>query len=207
MRVRGERLDDPRVRLRVEVADTGIGIAPRGARPAVPVVLPGGQLDPRSYGGTGLGLAISKRSSSRWAGRIGVDSEPGARVDVLVRARLPLGADPRGRAAGQRPERAAGADRGGRPSLGRGLVRQPAAGACAWRPPTAPTRWRACGRPRRATPTTSASRLADAGDGRARARAPIGADPARRHPAADAVLLGRRGDGPGRPRRRHRRRT
>jgi signal transduction histidine kinase len=49
-----------RVRLRFEVSDTGIGIAPerlahlRGLQP-------GRAVHPRRYGGTGLGLAISRR--------------------------------------------------------------------------------------------------------------------------------------------------
>jgi two-component system, sensor histidine kinase and response regulator len=70
--------DGPELTLRVEVADTGIGIA-REAQPRL--FQPFSQLDDpagRRSGGAGLGLAISRSIIERMGGRIGVDSEPGA---------------------------------------------------------------------------------------------------------------------------------
>ncbi len=65
------------LRLRVEVSDTGIGIASDDMKR---LFLPFEQLDSsmsRRYGGTGLGLAISRRLVELMAGRMGVDSEFG----------------------------------------------------------------------------------------------------------------------------------
>ncbi|MBT5962365.1 MAG: PAS domain S-box protein, partial [Gemmatimonadetes bacterium] len=79
-----------RVRLRVAVQDSGIGIDVD--RQAV-IFDPFTQADPsitRTHGGTGLGLSISKRLVNMMEGEISVDSRPGEgstfHFDVLVNA-------------------------------------------------------------------------------------------------------------------------
>ncbi len=68
---------DGAVLMRIEVADTGIGIEP-GALERL--FKPFSQADgstTRKYGGTGLGLSISRRLIELLGGRLGADSEPG----------------------------------------------------------------------------------------------------------------------------------
>lgn len=63
--------------LRIEVEDTGIGIAPENLES---IFLPFRQADggiQRLFGGTGLGLAICKELVEAMHGRIGVESRPG----------------------------------------------------------------------------------------------------------------------------------
>jgi two-component system, sensor histidine kinase and response regulator len=68
---------DGRVQVRVEVRDTGIGIAPETREK---LFKPFSQADPsatRKHGGSGLGLAICRELVARMGGEIGVRSEPG----------------------------------------------------------------------------------------------------------------------------------
>jgi two-component system sensor histidine kinase RpfC len=65
------------VRLRLEVADTGIGIAHEAqARLFEPFTQADETIIDR-YGGTGLGLAIVDRLIQRLGGKVGIESEPG----------------------------------------------------------------------------------------------------------------------------------
>ncbi len=63
--------------LRVEVADSGIGIAPETRARLFTRFTQADSSTTRQYGGTGLGLAISKRLVEMMGGQIGVDSELG----------------------------------------------------------------------------------------------------------------------------------
>jgi len=77
LRIRAAALDGGRVRLELEVADTGIGIPSehqtRIFSPFVQVAEPGA----RRYGGTGLGLTITKRLVEMMGGTVSVASETG----------------------------------------------------------------------------------------------------------------------------------
>jgi PAS domain S-box-containing protein len=62
--------------VRVEVADTGIGVAPPALEHMFEPFTQADVSTTRNYGGTGLGLAIARELTERMGGTIGADSEP-----------------------------------------------------------------------------------------------------------------------------------
>jgi len=111
--------DDPK-KLRIAIADTGIGIPPEKL---ADIFLPFQQADTsttRHYGGTGLGLAISSRLIAMLGGRISVTSSPGTgstftftiAAEEIVRSETPP-PEPEPPAPARSPERPAEV-RGGR---------------------------------------------------------------------------------------------
>jgi len=66
-----------RVRVRIEVSDTGIGIAPQTLSTLFQPFTQAERSTADAYGGTGLGLSISARLVAMMGGTIGATSEPG----------------------------------------------------------------------------------------------------------------------------------
>jgi signal transduction histidine kinase/DNA-binding NarL/FixJ family response regulator/HPt (histidine-containing phosphotransfer) domain-containing protein len=75
--VRPDEIGADSMRLRVEVRDTGIGVATDSQRRIFESFAQADQSTTRRYGGTGLGLAIAKQLTQMMGGEIGVDSKPG----------------------------------------------------------------------------------------------------------------------------------
>ncbi len=75
--VRPDEIATDRMRLRIEVRDTGIGVAADSQKRIFESFAQADQSTTRRYGGTGLGLAIAKQLVQMMGGDIGVDSKVG----------------------------------------------------------------------------------------------------------------------------------
>jgi len=77
VRVSQEKSVDDGLRLKFEVKDSGIGIAPDDQQRIFNAFEQGDGSMTRQYGGSGLGLTICKRLVQMMGGEIGVESTPG----------------------------------------------------------------------------------------------------------------------------------
>jgi two-component system sensor histidine kinase/response regulator len=81
---------DPRVRLQVQVRDTGVGISPERMAILFDPFTQADTTTTREYGGTGLGLAISRRLMELMDGSIEMQSAPGMGTTVLLSLVVPV---------------------------------------------------------------------------------------------------------------------
>ncbi|HYL01969.1 MAG TPA: two-component regulator propeller domain-containing protein [Steroidobacteraceae bacterium] len=86
------------LRVRLEVADTGIGVAPENQAKIFEQFAQEDASTTRRFGGTGLGLSISRQIVELMGGRLALDSAPGAGSTFAFELTLPLSAaqPPRG---------------------------------------------------------------------------------------------------------------
>jgi signal transduction histidine kinase/ActR/RegA family two-component response regulator len=77
VRLRTVKDEDETLEFRIEVQDSGIGIAPEALSRLFGTFEQADNSTTRKYGGTGLGLAISRKLAELMGGQVGVDSVPG----------------------------------------------------------------------------------------------------------------------------------
>jgi len=86
--VRVDADEGEHLRLRFEVRDSGIGIAPDALDKIFQAFEQADSSTTRAFGGTGLGLAITKRLAELMGGAVGVESRPGEGSTFWFTARL-----------------------------------------------------------------------------------------------------------------------
>jgi signal transduction histidine kinase/CheY-like chemotaxis protein/HPt (histidine-containing phosphotransfer) domain-containing protein len=86
-------LEEGSLNIRVEVADTGVGIAPQNQAKIFDEFAQEDASTTRRFGGTGLGLAISRQLIELMGGRLAVASTPGVGSTFSFQLAVPL-ADP-----------------------------------------------------------------------------------------------------------------
>jgi signal transduction histidine kinase len=98
LRVSVEEMSSTRVRLRFEVEDSGIGIAPEKLSQLFESFVQADSSTSRQYGGSGLGLAISQQLVELMHGKITVESTPGQgtlfRFTALLKTASPAASQP-----------------------------------------------------------------------------------------------------------------
>ncbi len=89
IRVTGRLIEEDGLRLRVEVTDTGVGIAPERLPQVFELFSQGDNSSTRRFGGTGLGLTLTRHLVHGMGGRIGIESDgPGHGTRVWFTLRL-----------------------------------------------------------------------------------------------------------------------
>ena len=101
IRVVGEAVDAELVALRIEVADTGIGIAMEAQERIFERFTQADESTTRQYGGTGLGLAIARQLAHLLGGTLTVESTLGAGSRFTFRGTFPRAPEARPALAGQ----------------------------------------------------------------------------------------------------------
>jgi signal transduction histidine kinase/ligand-binding sensor domain-containing protein/CheY-like chemotaxis protein len=94
-----EEADGGVLRVRIEVADTGIGIAPENQARIFEQFAQEDASTTRRFGGTGLGLAISRQIVELMGGSLSLSSVPGAGATFSFELSLPLADQQSARAA------------------------------------------------------------------------------------------------------------
>jgi signal transduction histidine kinase/ligand-binding sensor domain-containing protein/CheY-like chemotaxis protein len=90
LRLSSPGLEDGSLRIRIDVEDTGVGIAPENQAKIFDEFAQEDASTTRRFGGTGLGLAISRQLIELMGGRLAVSSTPGMGSTFSFQLSIPL---------------------------------------------------------------------------------------------------------------------